>query len=134
MAEDVGTGITIDFGTTGFTANIIDVTGGGGSRKVVEKTHHTSVSEETMPGDLVKYKDYTFTVAWTPGDTGKPPIDQPEETVTITYKVPSGLTNGATAVGPGFISDWEPAAPMEGRNTMTMTLSRSAAWAWTNAS
>ena len=114
-AVDIATGITIVFGTTGFTANIQDVSGPGLTRESIDVSHQGTVGGmEFLPGDLHDPGELTFDIQFNP-DTN-PPVDQPIETVTITWP------SGATWAADGFMTNYEPAAPLDDKMTGSVTV------------
>ncbi len=112
---DIATGITIDFGTTAFTAEITDVSGPGLSRDSVDVTHQGTVDALAFtPADLFDAGEASFDIAFNP-DTS-PPIDQVAETITITWPA------GATWVFNGFMTGYEPSAPLNDKMTGSVTI------------
>ncbi len=112
---DIGTGITIGFGTSAFAAEITDITGPGLERESVETTHQGTEDARThAPVDLFDAGELGFDIHFNP-DTD-PPIDQPEETITITWP------SGATWVFQGFMTGYEPATPLEDKMTGSVTI------------
>ena len=112
---DVGTGITIVFGTTAFSAEIVDIGGPSLSRESIDKTHQGTLKARTfMPSDLYDPGELTFDIHFNP-DTD-PEIDEPEEVVTVTWP------SGATWAADGFITGYEPATPLEDKMTGSITV------------
>ena len=112
---DVASGITIVFGTSGFTAEITDVSGPGMSRDSIDITHQgTSDAMRFTPADLFDGGECSFDIHFNP-DTA-PPIDQAPETVTITWPA------GATWVFSGFMTNYEPSAPLNDKMTGSVTV------------
>jgi len=133
MAADVGTGIAIVFGTSGFTAEITDINGQGIARESINTSHHGTIAWHTfIPSDLVNPGTTTLEFNFDPD--AQPPVTAAAETITITFPVPSGLTNGATAAGTGFIESWEWGAPLEEKMVGTAVIKWSALPTWTAAS
>ncbi len=91
---DVSSGITIVFGTSSFSAEIVDVRMPGTERGSIETTHQgTSPKWKTFtPEDFADPGSLEFDVHFNP-DTALPTLDV-AETVTITW--PSGATFAAT--------------------------------------
>ena len=123
---DIGTGIAIVFGTSGFTAQVLDVGGPGFSREAIDTSHMGTAApgvnvlgnRTKMPVDLVDVGPLTLEVHFNP--SSKPPLHAVAETITITFPVPAGLTNPATWVFSGFVTKYDPKMPLE--NKMTATL------------
>lgn len=132
---DVGTGTTIAFGTSSFTANIRSISADGISRAVIDKTHMGSTtSMRKRPGKLVDPGELTVEFELDPD--AQPPIAGAPETITITFPIPTGSTNGATLAGEGFVSEWSWNDPLEDDMTASMTIVWTGATgpAWTDAS
>ena len=105
-AVDIGTGITIVFGTSAFEAEITDITGPGLARDSVETTHQGTVDARThAPVDLFDAGELGFDIHFNP-DTD-PPIDGDEEAITITWP------SSAKWVFQGFMTGYEPSTPLE---------------------
>ena len=114
-AHDIATGITIVFGTSGCSAEILDVNPPSLSRESVEVTHQgTTGGKDFIPADLYDAGECSFDVHFNP-DTA-PPIDEAAETITITFP------SGATWAFSGFLTGYEPKAPLEDKMTATVTI------------
>lgn len=112
---DIGTGITIVFGTSGFTGEILDVGGPESSRESVDISHQGTVGGRRFtPGDLHDNGEATFDVHFNP-DTDFP-IDQAAEPITITW--PAGATWGFS----GFMTNHGPSAPLEDKMVASITV------------
>lgn len=130
---DVGTGTTISFGTSSFSAEILNVNQSGISRPSIKTSHMTTTSSDTfMPADLVDEGEVTLDFAFNPNN--QPPIRGAAETITITFPIPTGSSNGATAVFSGFCTGWEWTDPLEDKMTASATLKVSGTVVWTDAS
>ena len=104
---DVGTGATLAAGTSGFTANIQDISWGGIEREAIPTSHLLTVGGKTyIVGDLYDPGDLTVEIQYDPND--RPPFDQAAETWTLTYPIPEGGSTGASHAGTGFIKNWTP--------------------------
>lgn len=120
---DVGTGITIAFGTSGFAPYILSLDGIGYARDVVETTHlGTTGGKEFRPGDLYDAGELTMTVAHDPSISPPMLAVQQAEVVTVTWPIPSGLTTGATWVCNGFMSNYQATGPLEDKMTASVTV------------
>jgi len=112
---DIGTGITIVFGTSGFAANIIDVDAPTGTRGKVDSTHQgTTTARTKIPTDLIDWDDATITMEFNPATD--PPIDGAAETITITW--PDSTTWTFT----GFMTEYKGGAQLEDKMTGSFTL------------
>jgi hypothetical protein len=101
---DVAVGITVTFGTSTFTFDIVDVNAFDASRDAIDCSHQGSVvAMEFTPADLLDWGELGLTGAF--DQDLRPPIDQPAETITIEFpKKNPASTNGATIVGTGFLT------------------------------
>jgi len=115
MAADVGLGITIVFGTSGFSAELQDVNGASLSRDPIETSHQGTTSAKTfMPADLYDGGEVSFGIHFDPD--ADPPIDAVVEEVVITW--PTGTTHTFQA----FMTGYAPAAPLNDKMTGEVTL------------
>lgn len=117
MADETqtGFGITIDF-ASGFCAEILDTTPPGQSRESID-TSHTATPNGDMtfiPSKLVDNGECQVELAFHP-DVAVPIHSDPE---TVTIHFPSGTTWSFQ----GFLTNHEPAAPIDDRMTVTATI------------
>lgn len=99
MALQTGNGVTIAFGTSGFTANYTRIGGTEMSREAIETTHLGTTDYKTfIPDALVDGGEFSCEFYWDPAMTTFPPISEDAETITITY------TTGETLSGSGFLT------------------------------
>ena len=113
---NVGTGTSIAFGTSGFTADILDISPPNASRVSIETSHMGTTTAHTFtPGDLVDWGELGFEIVFDPGDTT--PIKGATETVTITFPDSGSSSWSFTA----FVTGFEPGVPMEDRATASVT-------------
>ena len=95
----VGTGITLTFGTTSFTCEILDVTPPGLSRESFQTSHQGTTGAHTyLPGKLYDPGEFGFRFNYDP--TKSPPIGSAAEEVTLTY--PDAQTEVVTAFMVGY--------------------------------
>ena len=128
--SDTGTGATIVFGTSGFTAGITSISSGGVSRDMYDtSTMSTTGGMTKSPKKLVDYG--TVDIEFKHDPDAQPPVDGPTETVTITFPTPAGGLTGATLVGSAFVSDYSWSAELEEEMTASATLTWAAAPVWT---
>ena len=128
---DVGTGTTISFPSSGFTAQITSVSLSDISRKEVDVTHMGSSTVEFIPADLVNWGSVEMEILFDPDSI--PPIDAAVETVTITFPIPALHSAGATAVGSAFLTKASGTIPLEDAMKMTCTLKWAGAVTFTDA-
>jgi hypothetical protein len=101
--SDTGTGTTIAFGTTGFTGHMLSFSPSGRERGEYETTHMGTTGSKTWaPMKLIDEGSLDIEFNFDPDE--KPPMDQPSETITITFPIPAGGSTGATMVGSGFLT------------------------------
>lgn len=101
---DVSQGHTIVFGTSGFSANIVDITYPPAQREALDTTHQgTTDAMTSMPADLPNWGPMVFGIQFDAGTD--PPIGSAEETVTIT------APDASTWVFTGYMSNYAPDAP-----------------------
>ena len=114
-AVDIATGITIVFGTTAFSMEILDVSGPSYARDPIEMTHQGSVkAKEFTPADLYDGGEVTFDVHYNPDSAI--PVDEVTEEITVTWPA------GATVVFDGFMTGFEPTGPLNDKMTASATV------------
>ena len=112
---DIGTGTTVTFASSAFTAEITRVGFGGITREAVDVTHMESEdAREYDPADLVDSGELNIEGHFNP-DTD-PPVDEAAETVTVTWP------SGATWAGTGFLTNYEADAVVEEKMTFSATV------------
>lgn len=133
---DTGNGATITFGTTSFTAQFTMIGGTTQTRPMLNISHlGTTTKELFMVGDLYDPGEFEAEFWFNPND--QPPISNAIETVTITFPVPSGSSNGATLAGTAACSGWTSG---QCRNNEVMSARATIKWTggtgptWTDAS
>ena len=118
---DISTGITITF-STGFLAEILDVSPPGSSRESIQTSHMGTTNAHTFtPADLVDWGELTVEMAFAPGTT--PPITSVAEEIVITFPD----SGASTWTFSGFMTGFEPSAPLEDRMTASATIKVSGA-------
>lgn len=113
---DIGTGIVITF-STGFFAEILDVSPPGASRESIQTSHMGTTAAHTFtPADLVDWGEMTVEMGFLPSTA--PPMTGVAESITITFP------NSGAAVWTftGFMTGFEPSAPLEDRMTASATI------------
>lgn len=120
---DIGTGCTIGFSASSFTAEITGINGSDISREAIDTSHMGTTGEKTkLPGDLFDAGSVEFEIAFKPGE--EPPIADAPETLTVTFPLASGDATPANVAGTGFCTGWSWGAPLEDKMTATFT------WTW----
>jgi len=128
MACDVGTGITIAFATSTFTADVVDFSPiFEQSVEQIECTHQGSTARTFQPSDLKDYGECTMTINWTPGVVV--PVGAAPEEITISFPIIDTATNSTkgTWVCDGFISNYSASATLEEKMEGEVTIK------WTGA-
>ena len=101
---DTGHGTTLGFGTTSWTGKIKKISGYAKKIAKVETSYLATTGDKTfIPGDLADWDDVTATVLFET-KTGLPALGATDETITITYPIPTGGTTGGIVAGTGFIT------------------------------
>lgn len=117
----IGTGITVVFATSAFTAEIVDVGGPGRSRESVNISHQgTTGAHVFIPATLVDNGEFTLDLHFDPDD--EPPINGPNETITITWPKVSGDATAATWAFSGHVTGHEPTGTLEDKMTASVTI------------
>jgi hypothetical protein len=125
---DTATGITVVFATSSFTAEIKDVNWGGISRESKDTSTQATAAPGAakfgnmtfMPGDLSDPGELSMEIHF---DADKePPIDQPAETITVTWPLVSGDATAATWAATGFITSFEQGGGLDEVMTGSITV------------
>lgn len=128
MAQDIGTGTTITFGTSAWAAQLIGVNWNGISRESILTAIMSTVGGRTfIPSDTYDPGEVVLEVAWDPDVPPPVVFNGPTvpETVTITFPIPSGGNVGGKLAASMFITGFEINDPWEERMTATVTLKAS---------
>jgi hypothetical protein len=120
VSSYIGTGTTVVFGTSGFSADIIDLTPPGWSRESIDTSHKgTADNAKTFKGSLLTdYGEMVMECAFNPATT--PPMTSGNAAETITITFPD--SGAATWAFSGFMVGYEPSEPLEDRATVTVTV------------
>jgi len=111
---DVGTGITIVFGTSTFSCEITDIRFPKLSREAIDVTHQgTSKAKEYVPADFYDAGEFDFDFHFNPATS--PPIDEATEEVTFTFP------DGDEWVCNAFMTGYEATGPLNDKMTGTAT-------------
>ena len=134
MTARIGTGTTITFVTSGFTAEIVGISIDGIKRESIDVTHLATPvagagevgSREKIPSKHVDPGQLKLTCHYDP-DTD-PPIQGAKETVTVTYPLEAGQLTPASEQGDAFIVDVGVEVPLEDKMMRSITIERSGPW------
>lgn len=113
---DVGTGTTVAFGTsTTFDCQVTGIRINGEEVAVIDITHMgTTGTRSKMFGDLLENVTVDVDIHFDPSETVPTKTSQ---TVTFTFPVPTGSTNGATLAGTGGVVSHSADIPLEDKMT-----------------
>lgn len=120
MATNIGTGTTVLFGTSSFSADVLNVSWSSISREVVNTSHMGTTNDHTfMPVDLVDNGEITMEIAFI--GTLSPPIitNGAAETITVDW---AGAGTGHKWSASAFQTGFEITGPLEDKMTATLTL------------
>lgn len=127
-AVDIGTGTTITFGTSGFSAEVTSIKMSGISRSIIETSHLG-----TSPAGAGEIGSKTF-LAGKLSDPGEvsieghfdadltPPLEASPETITITFPLADGESVASKWSFSGQMTAYEFSAPLEDKITFTATI------------
>lgn len=113
-----------------FTFEVLEVTPPSAEAKVIDMTHMESEDfKEAMPGKIIEWTECELNIAYRPADihTGQLPLDTDVRYITIQFPAESEYyepLGGAETkwTFPGWISAFEPTAPLEDRMTATIRI------------
>jgi hypothetical protein len=128
---DIGTGTTITFGTSGFTASIMSVRWSGISRPSVPTSHMGTAAAGAnkfgnatfLPGEIIDPGEMTLELQFNPQTNI--PIAAVPETITVTWPLVTGDSTPANWSGSGFVTVFEITDPLDEKMTATMTIKMS---------
>jgi hypothetical protein len=142
-----GTGVTLALGTMGtnatFTAYLRDVSGPSISRPAIDissngspqgtatgNTAYNQLYREKKPG-VVDVGELSLDIVYDPN--AELPVNEPNETWTLTFPGPTPGFAGASFACDAFCSGAEPATPWEGEMTARITVALSGIPTWATA-
>jgi len=110
---DIGTGATIAFATSSFTAQIVSMDVSGITRVAIPSSHLGTTSAHTfLRGDLYDPGSLDLEIFHDPAKY--PPFSGAAETITITFPISTThTTNGGTFAASGFVTDVGFSVPLE---------------------
>ena len=129
---DVGTGTTLTLATSSWSIEITDLQINDITRALIN-THHmgTTGAITKRTGDLYDPGSFTVQIHFDPDEEA--PYSGVEETATITFPVPSGLTNGATLIATAACTSFSGSIPLEDKMTGRAVFSFTDDLAWADA-
>lgn len=124
---DVSTGLTVVFGTSAFTGDVIGLTIDGITRVAVDTSHMATAAAGAgkygnmtfISGDLSDPGSLGLEIHFNPETT--PPIDLVAETITITWPLAAGDSTAAKFAASGFCTDIGIAAPLDDKMVQSLT-------------
>ena len=126
MAAIAGTGTTITFGTSGFSANLLSIGGISMERGSLQTSYMgTSADHTFIPLSLTDNGEVEIEFEFNGDDD--PPISDAAETVTIDV---GGQGVGFKPSCTAFMTNYSASVPLEDKCTATATLKVSGDWTW----
>lgn len=123
MPTDIGTGSTVTFGTSGFTADILSVNISGITREAIQTSHMGTTLDHTfMMADLVDNGTLELECAWVAGMI--PPILTNAAMETVTVSFAGSASTWSFSCGN---TDLGIVVPLEDKMTATLTFKISGA-------
>jgi len=124
-AVDTGHGITITFGTSGFSANWEDADWSGINRESIPTSHlataAAAVANATfLPSDIVDPGEMSGTLHFNPDTT--PPTVAAAEQISIQFPPSDGDSTGALWVASGFVTSYGPSVRLGDKMTAAVTI------------
>ena len=117
MAAAIGTGTKIAFGTTGFTAEILDITLPARTRGTVDTSHMGTTDAHTqMPLTLQKNEALEFSIHLDPNPVPAVPLDADPEIITVTFP------DASTWTFTGFMTNYAASVPFEDKMAADITV------------
>lgn len=121
MPADIGTGTTITFGTSSFTAQVLAINNTGTSRESIDTSHMGTVGGRTfISGDLFDPGQLDLDIQFLP--EARPPYTGAAETVTVTFPTNGTQTVGAKYAALGFVTAFDWSDPMEDLMTASTSI------------
>ncbi len=115
---DLGTGTTITFGTTAYSANLLSIDGPGITRESVPTSHMGTTTAHTfIPADL--YDGGSFDITFEFNGSDNPPFSSALEAITVDW---GGAGAGKRWKFDAFMTDFSPAAAIDERMESSATM------------
>ena len=130
-AVNVGTGTTITFGTSSYSANIENIDWSGISREAHRTTHMSSsipgagqIGGHTyIPSKFADAGSISVDAQFNPQTN--PPVNSAAETITITFPLVTGDATQASWACTGFMTDFSLTDPYDGKMMCKFTVKAS---------
>ena len=115
MAPEISHGVTITFATSAFSAEILEVTPPGSTRKDIQTSHQGTTDSHTFtPADLVDNGTLEFNIHYDPSTA--PPMNAAAETITVRFK------SGENISFTGYMNGFKPGAAFEDKFTAAVSV------------
>lgn len=130
---DKGTGTTIAFGTSSWSSRVTTINHENVSREAFDTTYMGTAAPGAndfgnatfVPSDISDAGEFVIECFLSPQQ--EPPIDQPAETITLTFPTASGDSTGTIYSFSGFATNLGSGVPHNGLMTHRMTVKVSGA-------
>lgn len=124
MAQDVGTGAAITFGTSSWVGQLLSINQGDHGKGIIDVTvlSTTGGSRLKRQTDLIDEGEVTLEFAFDPDVPPVITVAATGETVTLTCPVPTGKLVGAKFVGKGALNSFSFGVPLEDKMTGSATV------------
>jgi hypothetical protein len=138
-AVNVGSGTTVTFGTSGYSANVENIDWSGMEREAFPTTHMTTTQpganqiggKTFIPSKYADPGEITLEVQYNPQTN--PPLNGPAETITITFPLVSGDSTAANWACSGFLRSFRLTDPHDGKMMATAIIKMSGLITFTDA-
>jgi len=133
---DIGTGASISFPTSGWTAQLTAINGVDITRSEHGTSHlGTTTGMTFIPGDLFDPGGLDLELHFDQDNTltNVPPYNAAAETITVTFPTPSGGAGGATMAATGFMTAFSWTGPLEELMSASATIKFSGNITWADA-
>lgn len=120
MAADQGTGTTITFATSSFSADVLSIGGSGASRDAVETTHMGTTTGKTFaPADIEDSGEFSMEIAFLGSLTIPTLLGAVAEAITIDW---AGTGTGYKWGFSGFCTSFDVTSSINERMTANVTV------------
>lgn len=132
MPADIGTGATVTFVSSSFTANITDISWDGITRPDIKTSHLGTTTADTFThGDLYDPGGMTLQIQFDINKT--PPFGSTSEVITFTPPVAPGYMTAGSWSATGYVNSYGFQVPHEDLMTATIGIKFSGTIATTSA-
>ena len=121
ILTEEGTGTTITFATSSFSADLTAISGLGGTREKIDVTDMTDSRRDYIASRLIDSTDFTMEIGFVGTLDPETLLKAVSETMTIDW---GGLSTGNKWAFTGFIVAFEVNAPLGDKMTGSITIHR----------